>query len=743
LVARSAGATAAVVLLVAGVSAARTAPSAFPDLEAACAAGRPYLVTTCFPAAFAQGQAGPAAPSVVLFQDTPDDRPQYMLGSQADVGPIYGLAYSHREGALYAGAFRKRSFAPRPGGLGAVYRLDLATRTWRTFVTVPNAFRVAPRAGAADATGQQEAGKVGLGDVDLNDDETELFVTNLYERRIYHYALPDGTLLGSFSHGAAAEPWADAARPFGLAFYDGRLYHGVVNSGERAPSELAAMVYSSASDGSDMRQELSVGLNYRRGTATVSVTSCPERPGGPCEPHNMDLRWRPWNDRYRNPVETARLMVYPMPLIGDLAFDPAGNLTIGLRDRLGDTALPQSANYYGSGDDAAGLSLGDLLYAVRRDGTWQATVEPEHFDDSFNRSDEGAQGALATDWGAGLVAATTLGQYDFFPYQPLPAHGIAWYDAASGRRVARESVCVLSGRLEQPRVHGAVPPAQAAPLRHDEGINPASLGDLEVLCGPAVEPTPSPSARPTSSPSPTPTPTRTTTPTASATASPTPPPTPTATPIPHPLHLPVALREACAESIRRVDVVLVLDSSSSMLQPTGAGRTKLAAATAAARVFLDQLHLDVGDQAAVATFNADAALLAPLGADRAALDLALAGISTAQFTRIDRGIAVAHAELTGPRHRPSNTPVMIVLTDGRANPVPVSVAEGEAQTAKDAGIVLFTIGLGDDLDVEALRRMASRPAYFYAAPDAEDLADIYRGIAVAIPCPAGAFWGGR
>jgi hypothetical protein len=30
-----------------------------------------------------------------------------------------------------------------------------------------------------------------------------------------------------------------------------------------------------------------------------------------------------------------------------------------------------------------------------------------------------------------------------------------------------------------------------------------------------------------------------------------------------------------------------------------------------------------------------------------------------------------------------------------------------------------------------------------ARPDAEALAGIYRGIAVAIPCPADAFWGRR
>jgi hypothetical protein len=57
--------------------------------------------------------------------------------------------------------------------------------------------------------------------------------------------------------------------------------------------------------------------------------------------------------------------------------------------------------------------------------------------------------------------------------------------------------------------------------------------------------------------------------------------------------------------------------------------------------------------------------------------------------------------------------------------------------------VLFTIGLGNDLDTEALRGMASKPEYFYLAPDAAALAGIYRSIAVAIPCPAGAFWGRR
>jgi Mg-chelatase subunit ChlD len=180
-----------------------------------------------------------------------------------------------------------------------------------------------------------------------------------------------------------------------------------------------------------------------------------------------------------------------------------------------------------------------------------------------------------------------------------------------------------------------------------------------------------------------------------------------------------------------------------MQEHTTAGRTKLEAAVAAARTFLDQLHFDRGDQAALVAFNSTATLLAPLTTDRGALNAALAGIATAQYTRLDLGIAAARTELAGPHHQAANTPVMVVLTDGRANPVPVSAAEAEARAAKDAGVVVFTIGLGTDLDIEALRSMATRPEYFYAAPDAEALAGIYRGIAVAIPCPVADFWGRR
>jgi Mg-chelatase subunit ChlD len=177
---------------------------------------------------------------------------------------------------------------------------------------------------------------------------------------------------------------------------------------------------------------------------------------------------------------------------------------------------------------------------------------------------------------------------------------------------------------------------------------------------------------------------------------------------------------------------------------TSTGRTKLAAATEAARALVDTLSLPL-DQAAVVTFSSDATLLVGLTGRQSEIEAALDRIAVGRQTRIDLGIAVAHEELTGPRRRAGSAAVMVVLTDGLANPEPASTAVARAGEAKRDGITIFTIGLGRDadLDVGALEQMASRREYCYRAPDGEDLVAIYAAIAVEIPCPAEGYWGRR
>jgi Mg-chelatase subunit ChlD len=273
-------------------------------------------------------------------------------------------------------------------------------------------------------------------------------------------------------------------------------------------------------------------------------------------------------------------------------------------------------------------------------------------------------------------------------------------------------------------------------------VLPLPTGVLTVT-GPCEPPTPTPTPPPPPTDTPTATPTAEP-PTPTPTRQPaTPSPSPTATRAPRPVFLPLVLREHCVPGQKRIDVVLVIDASTSMLERTSSARSKLAAAQAAAAGFLDQLHLAQGDQAAVIAFNDAARVLQGLSGDRRALDLALGRIAVAPTTRLDLAIESAHAELVGRRHRPGNAAVAIVLTDGKANPVGPEVAVAKARLARDAGVTIFTIGLGDDLDDWALAAIASRATYYFRAPDADALAAIYAAIAVEIPCPAEGFWGRR
>ena len=179
---------------------------------------------------------------------------------------------------------------------------------------------------------------------------------------------------------------------------------------------------------------------------------------------------------------------------------------------------------------------------------------------------------------------------------------------------------------------------------------------------------------------------------------------------------------------------------------TQAGRTKLSAAVEAASGFVDAMSMP-RDQAAVVVFNEDAPVLQGLTGRRADVKQGLREIPhrVRELTRIDLGIEAGHIELVGANRNPMNRPVMIVLTDGLSNPVPASTAVRKAQDAQRDGITIFTIGLGkdDELNVPELREIASKPEYFYRAPDGEDLLAIYREIAAEIPCPKEAFWGRR
>lgn len=444
----------------------RVPDSGAPDFGGACRDGRPFLVTACYAAT--AGDPAPRLPAVVLFQDTPADGPHHMLAGHDRVGAVWGLAYSAGRRALYAAAFRKRGVALGPGGPGAIYRVDLATGTVSSFATVPDAAPGEVLVTGDDAAARHEAGRVGLGDIDLDESAGMLFAVNLQDRRLYAFDLADGRLLAAFDHGAAGEPWAAEARPFGLGLWGGRLFHALVRDAGASgdPADLEVRVYSSAYDGSGMRLEAAMGLGYARGGLRQAASG-----------EALDLAWRPWADAVP-PSPADALSVGPQPMAADIVFDAAGNLVLGLRDRLVDMTDPALA----AGSELA-IGAGDLLLARREGEGWRFAPDAPGYDDAIAGSSHSAQGGLAWIVSPGALVSADLGRVpSLVGGSELRA---TWYDGVGGQKQAAESVCP-SGQV-LPSLWAAPERASAPALRRALADTttfsaPRTAGDLEALC---------------------------------------------------------------------------------------------------------------------------------------------------------------------------------------------------------------------------------------------------------------------
>ncbi|MCB0204054.1 MAG: SBBP repeat-containing protein [Anaerolineae bacterium] len=254
----------------------------------------------------------------------------------------------------------------------------------------------------------------------------------------------------------------------------------------------------------------------------------------------------------------------------------------------------------------------------------------------------------------------------------------------------------------------------------------------------------------------TPTRTPTRTPTATATRTPTPTPTFTPTPLPTatpPLATPTATPDfpVCSVTLDKiaypgtaningqvgvtlqlagdcpgeigaaVDVALVIDRSGSMCDTMGE-------AQAAGETFLNRMALPP-DQASVISFAGAATLHTGLTTHRADAINALNGIICGGTSRLDAGLNRSFDEMTGPRRVAGHTPAVILLTDGNPTGTYADDVRAAAQRLHDAGIQLYTVGLGADVNADLLREIASAPDHYYQSPSPEDLEQIYSRLA--------------
>jgi len=186
-------------------------------------------------------------------------------------------------------------------------------------------------------------------------------------------------------------------------------------------------------------------------------------------------------------------------------------------------------------------------------------------------------------------------------------------------------------------------------------------------------------------------------------------------------------------SCQNADVMLVLDRSGSI------DSGEMASLKTAAKSFVDTLALSAsGNHAGQSSFSTTGSLDHHLTDNPVSLKVAIDALASTDWTNLKEGIDYAKGELDNPgdgHDRPdvSSPDKMVIITDGNPNrplspPAPDSpdvAAANAATAAKGAGVEIFVVGIGSDVDATYLTNsIASAGAGHYYSADYSGLQTI-------------------
>lgn len=197
-----------------------------------------------------------------------------------------------------------------------------------------------------------------------------------------------------------------------------------------------------------------------------------------------------------------------------------------------------------------------------------------------------------------------------------------------------------------------------------------------------------------------------------------------------------------------VDVTLVIDRSGSMDDLGGDPPQPLADVKNTALYFIDQFGRK--NKHSLISFANEASRPADSNLSFNVEDtkLAIENISILtegeQNTNIGDGILAARQELSSERQRDEADKAIVLLTDGVATlpqregfaNYPKAYAIEEADMARKENVSIYTIGLGKEVDIDLLRRLATTTKEAYLAPTTQELNGIYEQIVTKI-CKTG------
>lgn len=490
--------------------------------------GNPRIVTSCFVPRFPViGTPYDANQSAVVYYPYNTDArngffTETMLATDAQVGTTFGLAYQTSSQTMFVASYvRRGSGQGSADSTGAIYSLPLAGVP-AVFMDL-NGFAgintgVNPHSNTnppnttfwlRDTAAYSQVGKIGLGDMEISEDDRTLYVMNLFQRELI--TLPIGEtpappapgsvgrfpipIPASCNGDGVTAPASTDVRPFALKYHDGLVYVGMVCTAESMVQALNPTTFAEV----DVIRPFLRAYVYTFNPATGAYSTAPilEFPlnyprlqlndGFPSTLN--DGEWLPWNDTWAPaqpgfpagtymPVRTVPSLILsnPQPLLTAIEFDNQGFMMLGFRDRFADQA-------YSDGDPGPVVSStnvnarqgGDILLAcLDAGGNW--TLEANricgtrtgnspaidsgpggnefYYDERFGVHRETALGGLGILPGRGELVSTNFDTWDLFE------SGTITFDNATGGRVRRAQV---------------VPPGSL--FRKGGG-----LGDVEFIC---------------------------------------------------------------------------------------------------------------------------------------------------------------------------------------------------------------------------------------------------------------------
>lgn len=354
-------------------------------------------------------------------------------GTAAEVGTLWGLAYSRQAKKVFGAAFMKRQCGYGPMGSGGIYLME---QTGTTFTTTnfydmdANGHRTRAAASAVpygngssfqinaqgteatylgpvdplsgspqglgviganglggrgmtssitdqwnDPAAVDQVGKVGLGDIDISEDGRFLYVTNLYSKMLFRLELDNpytpSTVVNVDSFAMPTVTVNNGVlRCFGVAYHRGAVYLGAVTTGENNGQNVV-------NGATDLYAFVFKLENPLSATPTFNPTPTITFPLNYLKGAvigGSGTQWYPWNKK--TDVLLPGEPHLPGPMLSDIEFSDRGDLIMNFCDRTGHQFMISNRLDLTGTDLAGSIDIGgDILIAGADCTTGQYALE--------------------------------------------------------------------------------------------------------------------------------------------------------------------------------------------------------------------------------------------------------------------------------------------------------------------------------------------------------------------------------